>query len=562
MTTADASTTDAARVNKVCIVGGGASAAALLWCLAKAQALGLTTDQWAIRLIHDDVAVGGHSRTVEVPINGKSVPLDTGVQMIAPTMYPGLMSMLDLPEFGGVALQHVDLHISCTFPPAQGATPYWGNFPAYQKTALFASGAPSAAIFEKLLSAANLRKDPAEMFATVKAFLANNASAFPSPDALALFTDYFLDPYMSIMNGYGSARLDSTALVDIAALWDLGYASFITPTEGYARFANGAQSWVEQMATLAAKQLGAALSLTLNSSVVEIVPSPVNPAKVTWVDNSTGKTSSDSFDIVVSTLDMQTNSGLFNSPNNPLWASLYEPCIGTTQGLKSGTSVWPLVPGYCYIHQDASVLAPGMPAPLLETLQMNASYAGDGQGGFDLIKTYTTYIESNLLGITPNGPTDEWYLTMYGFDPSDYGIQPPPTEPGHSFQWVHGMWMPTFMVDQKLAFHRAQSISPHQPPRPGQEHTGVYFAGNNLTMDSEEGALMSALCIAKYAFGVDAMRTLLPPASSGKDLETWGIAWAEFHALYAMMFPPVIADAASVVDSLESVLGRLRGLRV
>ncbi|HYL51373.1 MAG TPA: hypothetical protein VEZ15_05340 [Acidimicrobiia bacterium] len=562
MATTDPSTTGAARVKKVCIVGGGASAGALLWCLAKAQQLGLTTDQWAIRVIHDDVDVGGHSRTVEVPINGKSVPLDTGVQMIAPTMYPGLMSMLDLSEFGGVALQHVDLHISCTFPFEQGATPYWGNFSAYQKTALFASGAPSAAIFENLLSAANLRKDPAEMFGTVKAFLAKNASAFSSSGALTLFTDYFLDPYMSIMNGYGGARLDSTALIDIAALWDLGYASFITPTEGYARFANGAQSWVQQMAILAQKQFGPALSLTLNSSVVEIVPNPPNPANVTWVDKSTGKKSSETFDIVISTLDMQTNSGVFNSPNNPMWSSLYEPYIGSTSGIKFGTSVWPLIPGYCYIHQDASVLAPGMPAPLLETLQMNASYAGDGHGGFDLIKTYTTYIESNLLGITPNGPADEWYLTMYGFDPSEYGIEPPSTEPGHAFEWVHGMWMPTFMVEQKLAFHGAQSISPHHPPRSGQQNTGVYFAGNNLTMDSEEGALMSGLCIAKYAFGIDAMRTLLPPAGSGNDLERWGLAWAEFQALYSLMFPPVLQDKAGTVDSLESLLGRLRGFRL
>ena len=89
------------------------------------------------------------------------------------------------------------------------------------------------------------------MLETVQTFLAKNASAFPSPADFTLFTDYLLDPYMSIMNGYGRARLDSTVLLDIAALWDLGYASFIAPTEGYARFADGAQSWVQQMANLA-----------------------------------------------------------------------------------------------------------------------------------------------------------------------------------------------------------------------------------------------------------------------------------------------------------------------
>ena len=540
VTAGDTGTTGAGLAKKVCIVGGGAAGAGLLWSLAKATALGLTTDRYSIRLIHDDVAVGGHSRTVSVPMNGTNVQIDTGVQMMAPSMYPGLMSMLDLPEFAPVELAHVDLRISCTFPPEQGATPYWGNFPAYQNTQLYANGAPSAAIFQKLLSAAYLRKDPGEMLGTVQAFLDNNAAVFPSPTALTLFTDYFLDPYMSIMNGYGGARLDTTALVDIAALWDLGYASFIAPTEGYARFANGAQSWVQQMVLVAQKQFGAALNLSLNSTVRQIVPNPPSQAKVTWVDNATGQEISDSFDIVVSTLDMQTNSGVLNSPNNKVWSSLYEPYIGSTAGRKYGTSVWPLIPGFCYIHQDPSVLAPGMPQPLQETLQMNASNAGDGHGGYDLIKTYTTYIESNLLGITLNDPADEWYLTMYGFDPAQYGITPPTTGPQHAFSWVHGMWMPTFMVDQKLAFHTAQSISPFQPARSGQQWTGVYFAGNNLTMDSEEGALMSGLCIAKYAFGIDVKWTLFPPAAPVQDLERWLLAVAELDVLYAMMFPPAL----------------------
>ncbi len=169
-------------------------------------------------------------------------------------------------------------------------------------------------------------------------------------------------------------------------------------------------------------------------------------------------------------------------------------------------------------------------------------------------------IESNLLGITLKDPADEWYLTMYGFDPADYGITPPPTIPGHSFEWVHGMWMPTYMVEQKLAFHMAQSISPFHPPRPGQQKTGIYFAGNNLTMDSEEGALMSALCLAKYAFGVDATRTLLPPPGL-KDLETWFLAVAEFDELYPLMFPPLLSDSMTTARSLDSLLGRMIALR-
>lgn len=79
-------------------------------------------------------------------------------------------------------------------------------------------------------------------------------------------------------------------------------------------------------------------------------------------------------------------------------------------------------------------MAPGMPTPLRETLQMNASSAGDGRGGYDLVRTYTTYIESHLLGITLKDPADEWYLSMFGYDPSDYKITPPKHLPGHAFE--------------------------------------------------------------------------------------------------------------------------------
>ena len=37
---------------------------------------------------------------------------------------------------------------------------------------------------------------------------------------------------------------------------------------------------------------------------------------------------------------------------------------------------------------------------------------------------------------------------------------------------------------------------------PGQMNTNVYFAGNNATADSEEGALDAAMAVAEYAFGV------------------------------------------------------------
>lgn len=52
------------------------------------------------------------------------VDAGSGKKVCTPSMYPGLMSMLDLPEFAPVELQPVDLHISCTFPSDQGETPF------------------------------------------------------------------------------------------------------------------------------------------------------------------------------------------------------------------------------------------------------------------------------------------------------------------------------------------------------------------------------------------------------------------------------------------------------
>ena len=93
---------------KVCIVGGGASGVALLWCLAKAQQQ--NTGNFEITLVHDDLvyvngqpqpgipSLGGHSRTVPVTVNGTEYWIDLGVQMIAPVMYPNLRGAHELAD--------------------------------------------------------------------------------------------------------------------------------------------------------------------------------------------------------------------------------------------------------------------------------------------------------------------------------------------------------------------------------------------------------------------------------------------------------------------------------
>ena len=80
-------------------------------------------------------------------------------------------------------------------------------------------------------------------------------------------------------------------------------------------------------------------------------------------------------------------------------------------------------------------------------------------------------------------------------------------------------------------------MSPHYPPIHSQHGSRIFFAGNNLTMDSEEGALLSGFAIAKYAFGFDPMLTLLPNPDK-KDIEHYAEAVALFEAFFELMFAP------------------------
>ncbi|HEY9152120.1 MAG TPA: hypothetical protein VIN60_04485, partial [Anaerolineales bacterium] len=68
--------------------------------------------------------------------------------------------------------------------------------------------------------------------------------------------------------------------------------------------------------------------------------------------------------------------------------------------------------------------------------------------------------------------------------------------------WTHGRWTPSAMDGPKTQLYLAQGKGLNLS-YPGQMDTNIYFAGNNTTVDSEEGGLVSAMAIANYAFGVD-----------------------------------------------------------
>src|SRR6266851_890928 len=169
---------------RVCIVGGGASGIAMLWCVAKAKQQGLGGWDYDVTLIHQPTAgltgVGGHSCAYPVTVNGSEYWIDLGVQMIAPKMYPNTMCLLRLPEFAGIKLQPVELNISCAFPPVGGTTPYWGNFPGYQSTPLYQSGEADCSAFDHLMKAEPYLLAPLSAYLNANKNLFNDLDSFES----------------------------------------------------------------------------------------------------------------------------------------------------------------------------------------------------------------------------------------------------------------------------------------------------------------------------------------------------------------------------------------------
>lgn len=535
-----------AQTQRICVIGGGAAGVGLVWSLAKATQLGLNRSTYEITLVHDGPTVGGHSLSVPVTLGGQNVNIDCGVQMIAPTMYPLTLSMLALPEFASVELAPVDLRICCAFPgTGPGTVQYWGNFGSYRSTPLALTGMTDCQTFQNLLKAKLSLGYATELMQTVQTLIDENKSQFTNGDPTNFIT-YFLDGYMSIMNGYGNALLNELLVADLAPLWDLGYASFTQDVSNYARFKNGADSWVQQMWTLAQSALGSTtLQGVFQSTVTQVYPSTAGPT-VVWQGANGQSSGPQVFDVVVSTLDMRSNSTILNNANNALWEDVFEPRIGTLSG-ASGTTVWPLLPGFCTLHQDPDAVLAQTPGE--EVLQFNAVPGVIGNGpSFNLLLSNSTYIASNLMGIPGVSRDQDWYVTMYGFIPE---ASQQPKNAIWSGSWTHGMWLPTFMIPEKLKFHRAQSKSPYHRAHLDQEQTNIFFAGNNLVMDSEEGALASGLAIAKYAFGIDPIQLLTP--SGGTRSATLEKAAVEFDVVFdTIMFPSLLEEAlGGLLGALE-----------
>ena len=445
------------------MIGGGAAGVSLLWCLTSQDA---SRELTSLTLLHDGDRLGGHSRTEYPTFGGVQYPVDIGVQYVCPLLYGNVYRMLGLPEFSDVTLTDGAIKLSAAFAPDMN----WGNIPEYQ----------SGPRFSKLYTAANQAAagtfHDAMLLSVPERKLSETMGEYlPTSGLPQDFVDYFLMPYLSILNGYGDdQQLLLAAFEDLFAIFvklhDPGpLAAFLQPGLGWQRFTKGSSSWIDAMASYATAR-GA--TVQTSSRVTAVSPDPAGDGVwVTWDTPLSPAATRQKFDAVVLTTDMNTNTVLLDNPDNACFAE---------QVKYIGNDVFMLNPGSCYIHQDPSVLAPWL-RDEHEVVQFTAPYPSVPTGPlpYDMDSAYSTYIVQNMV----EGLPEPVYVTMYGeFDPPN-----PPAENLQLFPpitWLHGRFLGSMMVDAKREVHNIQGLG------------NVWFAGNNTTQDSEEGALISAMVIA------------------------------------------------------------------
>jgi hypothetical protein len=492
-----------ARPKRVAVVGGGASGASLLWCLT-GQELLVPRD---LTLFHDEAALGGHSRTIPVWFDALGVghvddgsaarvtyPVDIGVQFVCPSVYPNLYRQLKLPGFERARLKrHPALRMSGAFRDDLN----WGNFPEYQCGDRFArcfddETRATASRFE-----ADLRRAP---FVRVRGRPALDFGVGEWLDHAGYRRDsnffrYLLIPYLCVINGYGTIDLLETKLEDLfpiftklPGLQDEGpYGSFVSTGHGWDRFELGATEWVQAMADQATRR-GATVRLAApvqrverrrNEWIVRFGERAVTGRRFA-TDAPGGAMYEQAFDEVVLTTDMVNNRALLEHADNPYWER---------QRAFVAPERFALLAGVCYIHQDPEVLAPSL-RDGKEDGQFTGYFAWGGRDAgsdlyelpYDLGASFQTYSMQNILG-TP-APC---YVSMYAEDRA--ARVPDPKKTLFVRAWRHGRWVASFFRSAKRELHQAQGLG------------GIWFAGNNTTVDSEEGALVSAMVIAERMAG-------------------------------------------------------------
>lgn len=111
---------------------------------------------------------------------------------------------------------------------------------------------------------------------------------------------------------------------------------------------------------------------------------------------------------------------------------------------------------------------------------------------------------------------------------------PDPDSVIYSQTWIHSKFAPSFASDAKKSPYQAQAPAATRSYA-GQPPSGVYFAGNNTTYDSEDGALEAAMIIAKCAFDVEYPFWSMPPDDRHLISQALGIFL--YHTYTEVMFP-------------------------
>lgn len=483
---------------KVAVIGGGAAGASLLWCYTSQEH---PRDQIEPTLFHDDPDLGGHSDTyfVKFDADGKGhvVPdmtpeshaIDIGVQFVTRTMYPNLYEMLERPEFDGIQklelIQHPELRVASAFRDDLN----WGNFPAYQTGPRFAPCYTPDAVAHAEKFEEDIRLVDLSWFMDWPVDKYLRRRGVPRDGN---FFRYMLVSYLTIINGYGTDELLAMKKRDLFPVFsklpivqDRGpLASFTTTGKGWDRFKYGAQRWVEAMGEYAVER-GAEVKTGV--WVTKVVPrAEGTKVRIEWIATvDRGKPDAEVhsalFDEVVLTIDMDGNRKLLEHPDNPIWEQ---------QDDYVGEDAWNLMPGLCLIHQDEEVLAPSL-RDQKEDAHFNGYYAwnDDPQNNlyglpFELDRTYTTYLMHNIVQ-TP-APC---FVSMYAVD--DHAKKPDPSKVIFEKRWKHGRWVSSHDMKTKRGLHQIQGLG------------NIWFAGNNTTVDSEEGALISAMAVAERTSGFD-----------------------------------------------------------
>ena len=71
---------------KIAVIGAGIAGMGCAWALSKVH---------DVVLLEKDARIGGHSRTLDVPVSGKTVPVDTGFIVFNRPNYPNLFGLFD-----------------------------------------------------------------------------------------------------------------------------------------------------------------------------------------------------------------------------------------------------------------------------------------------------------------------------------------------------------------------------------------------------------------------------------------------------------------------------------